>query len=293
MKKKEYTPGPSPAHVPPSVQKGTEQMGGDVMLFDANEMQEIKVIPAHQAPLSCIAMNNEGTLLATASEKGTVIRVFALPSAQKLYQFRRGSMPARIHCMSFNATSTLLCVSSATETIHIFKLSPQAAASNTNTDPASPTQDTDHSLSPDRNVRDRSGSPSASSDANTSLNDISTPDLASTTAARAKNPNWMSLMRRTSQTVSSTFVTRAAGYLPSAVTEIWEPARDFAWVRTPRSKTGAPVKSVVAMSSGSPQLLVATSEGEFLVYNIDLEKGGEGNLVGQFEYVSRRNEDEG
>jgi len=291
MKKKEYTPGPTPAHVPPSVQKGTEQMGGDAMLFDANEMQEIKVIPAHQAPLSCIAMNNEGTLLATASEKGTVIRVFALPSAQKLYQFRRGSMPARIHCMSFNATSTLLCVSSATETIHIFKLSPQTAATNTHADPTSPAQDTDHSLSassPDRNTRERSGSPSASSDANASLNDISTPDLASTTAPRPKNPNWMSLMRRTSQTVSSTFVSRAAGYLPSAVTEIWEPARDFAWVRTPRSKTGAPMKSVVAMASGSPQLLVATSEGDFLVYNVDLEKGGEGNLVGQHEYVSKR-----
>lgn len=259
------------------------------MLFDANEMQEIKVIPAHQAPLSCIAMNNEGTLLATASEKGTVIRVFALPSAEKLYQFRRGSMPARIHCMSFNATSTLLCVSSATETIHVFKLSPQTAATNTSTDPASPTQDMNHSLSAspsDRNVRERSGSPSASSDANASLNDISTPDLASTTAPRPKNPNWMSLMRRTSQTVSSTFVTRAAGYLPSAVTEIWEPARDFAWVRTPKSKTGAPMKSVVAMASGSPQLLVATSEGDFLVYNVDLEKGGEGNLVGQHEYVN-------
>lgn len=48
------------------------------------------------------------------------------------------------------------------------------------------------------------------------------------------------------------------------------------------------MKSVVAMASGSPQLLVATSEGDFLVYNVDLEKGGEGNLVGQHEYVSKR-----
>jgi hypothetical protein len=41
---------------------------------------------------------------------------------------------------------------------------------------------------------------------------------------------------------------------------------------------GQPVKSVVAMSSGHPQLMVVTSDGQFLVYNIDLERGGEGVL---------------
>ena len=29
------------------------------------------------------------------------------------------------------------------------------------------------------------------------------------------------------------------------------------------------------MSSGRPQLLVVTSEGQFLVFNVDLDKGGE------------------
>ena len=61
--------------------------------------------------------------MATSSEKGTVIRIFSIPDGKKLFQFRRGSMPARIYSMSFNAASTLLCVSSATETVHIFKLS--------------------------------------------------------------------------------------------------------------------------------------------------------------------------
>lgn len=256
------------------------------MLFDANEMQEIKVIPAHQAPLSCIAMNNEGTLLATASEKGTVIRVFAIPSAEKLYQFRRGSMPSRIHCMSFNATSTLLCVSSATETIHIFKLSPQITATDNQS------LDTTSLSDPPRS---RSASPSASSDQNGStnldgLNDsLSAPSRATTRPPT--NPGFMSMMRRTSQNVSTSFVSRAAGYLPTQITEIWEPARDFAWVKIPRSRAsgaggggggGQAVRSVVAMAGSSPQVMVATSEGEFLVYNVDLEKGGEGALVRQY-----------
>ena len=41
------------------------------------------------------------------------------------------------------------------------------------------------------------------------------------------------------------------------------------------------MRSVVAMSSQSPHVMVATSEGAFLVYGIDMEKGGEGWLVRQ------------
>ncbi|GAB7350652.1 hypothetical protein MBLNU459_g1219t1 [Dothideomycetes sp. NU459] len=278
MRKKEYLQQPTPTHVPPSGQRVTEPMGGDVMLFDANDMQEIKVIPAHQAPLSCIAMNTEGTLLATASEKGTVIRVFALPSAQKLYQFRRGSMPARIHCMSFNATSTLLCVSSATETVHIFRLSPQDAV---------PDSASDGGLSSPRmgqpySTRDRSISPGGGGDSpDASSLSANTLDASAADNRGLRNPGFMSMVRRTSQNVSTSLVSRAAGYLPSAVTEIWEPARDFAWVKIPKARNGNPVKSVVAMAGGAPEVMVATSEGDFLVYNIDLEKGGEGTLVRQ------------
>ena len=53
--------------------------------------------------------------------------MFSIPNAQKLYQFRRGSYPARIHSISFNLVSSLLCVSSDTETVHIFKLGGNAS----------------------------------------------------------------------------------------------------------------------------------------------------------------------
>lgn len=81
------------------------------------------IIQAHKAPVANLSLNSTGTLLATASDKGTVIRVFSLPNGDKLHEFRRGSYPAKIYSISFNAVSTLLCVSSDTETVHIFKLS--------------------------------------------------------------------------------------------------------------------------------------------------------------------------
>lgn len=68
-------------------------------------------------------------MLATASDKGTVIRIWSIPGAEKLYQFRRGTREAKIYSINFNAMSTLLAVSSAHDTVHIFKLGPQKSGS--------------------------------------------------------------------------------------------------------------------------------------------------------------------
>jgi autophagy-related protein 18 len=68
-------------------------------------------------------------MLATASDKGTVIRVWSIPGAEKLYQFRRGTREARIHSINFNVVSSLLAVSSAHDTVHIFKLGPHKPSS--------------------------------------------------------------------------------------------------------------------------------------------------------------------
>lgn len=98
-------------------------------------------------------------------------------------------------------------------------------------------------------------------------------------------------------------------YLPQTVTEMWEPLRDFAYIKIPKASSGpsqnkggasaggssgpsnlgfsnGPLRSVVAMSSSSPQVMVVTSDGGFYVFNIDMEQGGEGYLVRQFSYVS-------
>ncbi|QIW98941.1 hypothetical protein AMS68_004459 [Peltaster fructicola] len=257
------------SHVPKAVSK--ENISGDVLIYDLNKMEEMTVVTAHQTAVSCLALSNDGRLLATASEKGTVIRIFSIPDGKKLYQFRRGSMPSRILSMSFNAASTLLCVSSATETVHIFRLAPPGqtvkpkASSAAASSPPPP--------------RQGSVSPSTSDDPSDSIMPDEEEENSSKTV---RSSNFMSMVRRTSQNVSNTLVSRAAGYLPSSVTEIWEPQRDFAWVRVPRGPSGASQKSVVAMGNQSPSIMVATNEGDFFVYSIDLEHGGEGTLVRQY-----------
>uniref|UniRef100_A0A8C2SHF7 WD repeat domain phosphoinositide-interacting protein 1 n=1 Tax=Capra hircus TaxID=9925 RepID=A0A8C2SHF7_CAPHI len=80
-------------------------------------------IAAHEGTLAAIAFNSSGSRLASASEKGTVIRVFSVPDGQKLYEFRRGMKRyVTISSLAFSMDSQFLCASSNTETVHIFKL---------------------------------------------------------------------------------------------------------------------------------------------------------------------------
>jgi hypothetical protein len=46
------------------------------------------------------------------------------------------------------------------------------------------------------------------------------------------------------------------------------------------------MRSVVAMSSNTPEVMVVTSDGSFFLFGIDLSKGGEGTLMKQYSYVS-------
>lgn len=81
------------------------------------------MIPAHDSPLAALAFSPNGLKIATASEKGTVIRVFGVADGAKLYEFRRGvKRCVAISCLAFSMCSQYLGCSSNTETVHIFKL---------------------------------------------------------------------------------------------------------------------------------------------------------------------------
>jgi len=97
-------------------------ISGDLVIYDAIQMQKVCIISAHKSPLSCVQFNYSGKMIATASDKGTVIRVYSSQVGDLLYQFRRGTYSANIYSISFNLSDTFLCVSSGSETVHIFKL---------------------------------------------------------------------------------------------------------------------------------------------------------------------------
>lgn len=298
-----------PSHAPP-LPTYIAPTSGDVLIFDSITLKAVNVIEAHRSPLSCIAVNSEGTLLATASETGTIIRVFTVPKGQKLYQFRRGTYPSTIYSMSFNLSSTLLCVSSTSDTVHIFRLGgPNHGASSAavagEAPGASPGQDSMGSPRRDRRSRSRSydsgnESPGSGSEANDIAGSPSPKDRTSA-VNRRQSGSFSNILRRSSQLMGRSVAGVVGSYLPQTVTEMWEPARDFAFIKIPKSSltrqssgpsassslpaSGEPLRSVVAMSSSSPQVMVVTSDGKFYVYNINMETGGEGYLVRQYSIL--------
>ncbi|KAJ2745276.1 autophagy protein [Coemansia sp. BCRC 34301] len=283
---------PTKPGAPPEIPATT-----DVMVFDANACEAINIIQAHKSPISSLAMNREGTMLATASDKGTVIRVFALPSAQKIAQFRRGAYPAKIHSITFNATSTLLLVSSDTDTVHIFRI---ADGRNKKTGkgvaggmPAS--APLHHSDSYASSITSMTADADSISDSVTVADGAgrfgdmqrghgSSSSSRAANGARGSNGNrgqapFEGMLRKASWKglVNSKFVGKAAQLMPDMLSEMWEPSRDFAFLKLPKSN----IQSITAMSSSAPQIMVVTSDGYFYQYSIDLDKGGECVLLKQ------------
>ncbi|KAF3203077.1 autophagy protein [Orbilia oligospora] len=265
---------PSPFAPPSSTTSTTAVAGvsgsGDVIVYDASTLKTIGMISAHKSPISALALSSDGMYLATASDTGTIIRVFSLPLGTKMFQFRRGTYPSKIYSMAFNLASTMLCVSSATETVHIFRLVDPNTASSAMDTSASQI----HAAS---GLRPRSGSSGGSNGSNT---DLPGAPFDANADGKRRSTSFASLIRRSSQSIGKSVVGAVGGYLPQAVTEMWEPQRDFAFVRLP-----AATKSVVALSSNSPQIMVVTSDGFFYLYNVDMENGGECILTKKYSLL--------
>ncbi|EFO85485.1 hypothetical protein CRE_23034 [Caenorhabditis remanei] len=96
---------------------------GAVYIFDAINLKSVNTFVAHEGTLACLQFNQEGNMIATASTKGTVIRVYSVPDGNRLYEFRRGvSRYVTIQSLCFSSDSKFLAACSNVETIHVFKL---------------------------------------------------------------------------------------------------------------------------------------------------------------------------
>ncbi|KAJ3485957.1 hypothetical protein NLI96_g4575 [Meripilus lineatus] len=268
------SPVPSPASLDKPPSSASSSQAGDVILFSTRSLTVANVIQAHKSPISFLSINSTGTLLATASDKGTVIRVWSIPGAEKLYQFRRGTREAKIYSINFNAVSTLLAVSSAHDTVHIFKLGLHKGGSVSGSGSGSGVHGSEgDSMGAGGSTRDSEEVSVQGSDGGFEF------------VGKEKH-NISSSLRRRSLHLTKNFTSSVGGYLPNTLTEMWEPSRDFAFLRLPTS--GA--RCIVALSPSLPQVMVISSDGYFYTYHIDLEQGGECSLQKQYGLVDSHDE---
>ncbi|KAJ7668862.1 WD40-repeat-containing domain protein [Mycena rosella] len=251
--------------------------GGDVMVFSTRALAPANALRAHRAPLALLSISASGGMLASASVKGTVIRVFALPSCERVYEFRRGARAARVWSLAFNGAGTLLAAGSDRGTVHVWRVggagSATARSSPSNSSPPSP-------------------SPSSPSNGTHPTNGNRRDDPSSALDAGygafvdgKRGAGGGGSLRRAFRLPA--FSAAAAAVLPAGLTAMWAPARDFAWARLPEaSTTGANERRcVVGLSSTTPHVMVLSSDGYFYAYSIDLERGGECVLVRQYSLL--------
>ncbi|MBA0802540.1 hypothetical protein Gohar_012823, partial [Gossypium harknessii] len=81
-----------------------------------------KFIMAHDSRIVCFALSQEGQLLATASSKGTLVRIFNTVDGSLLQEVRRGADRAEIYSLAFSSNAQWLAVSSDKGTVHVFSL---------------------------------------------------------------------------------------------------------------------------------------------------------------------------
>lgn len=111
------TPTPKPAPAP---------LGPDVPL--GSDKRPVAIIVAHETRLSALALTASGRLLATASQRGTLLRVWDTRSGAKVRELRRGTDRADIYGVAFRGDEREVCVWSDKGTVHVFKLARQGEA---------------------------------------------------------------------------------------------------------------------------------------------------------------------
>jgi hypothetical protein len=101
---------------------------------------------AHESALQSLALTADGTKLATASVKGTVIRIWDVQSATCQQEFRRGVERATITCLAWSWDDAWLACTSDKGTAHVFQVKSDGPASDKGPNAASSTAQQNSSL---------------------------------------------------------------------------------------------------------------------------------------------------
>uniref|UniRef100_A0A0K8UXD7 WD repeat domain phosphoinositide-interacting protein 2 n=1 Tax=Bactrocera latifrons TaxID=174628 RepID=A0A0K8UXD7_BACLA len=219
---------------------------GDLRLYNASKLKPGIVIHAHESRLSALNFSPSGQLLATASERGTVIRVFCVKTGQRVQEFRRGvKRCVRIASLVFSVNSKFLCVTSNTETVHIFKIDEKAVMMPLEAE----------ALKAANAAADKQPEKSSSSSANA---EASGSDVVSS----SPNSGWSDYL---SKAVSSYL-------LPTQVSDVL--AQDRAFATAVLAQPGMRHICGLTYVQKDLKVLIASQEGFLYIHEFDAEQGG-------------------
>lgn len=104
----------------PAHRKGSLQILDISRAVKGAQSSSPAVVGCHQTALVCLSVSANGAKLATASERGTIIRIWDTTSKLLLHELRRGSDYADVYCINFNPSGSLVCCVSDKGTLHVW-----------------------------------------------------------------------------------------------------------------------------------------------------------------------------
>lgn len=101
--------------------KGNVQIEKYIISSKKTNKDEKRIINAHESNVIFLVLNNEGTLLATASEKGQYIRIFNISNGNLLAELKRGKK-SKISSLTFEFKSEIIGYSSEAGKTYIYNI---------------------------------------------------------------------------------------------------------------------------------------------------------------------------
>lgn len=92
--------------------------------LNADSTTTKRIVKAHNSSLRCISLSQDGSLVATASEQGTLIRIFGTKFLDQVAEFRRGMDHAIVFNLAFSPGNRWIAATSDKGTLHIFDIRP-------------------------------------------------------------------------------------------------------------------------------------------------------------------------
>jgi WD40 repeat protein len=217
------------------------------------DISKATIIKAHDADLAQFSLNSDGSRIASASEKGTLIRLWDCHTGDPLKEFRRGTDRAEIYCIAFNTATTFLACSSDKGTIHIFSLNDQTQLNRSS-------EETIISSRDDKNNKISSDEYRISENITAGMQEAS---------PSANNKGFGLKFLR--EIIPNNFI-------PKYINSVWS----YAQIR------GLDSKSICAFDRDNMRIIVLTADGTFLV--CAFEEGGECQRLSTATFLRSHND---
>ena len=226
------------------------------------DQKKTTLIEAHESALACFALNFDGSRLATASETGTLIRIFDTATGQPLQEVRRGADKAEIYSIAFNQTSQWLACSSDRGTIHIFAIKGAALSGSAAAQlQAGASESKDDGGGSGSAVLGVSGGSSPSHSSASS----GVVSVSSSSQSKKSNP------------------TSSLSFMKSVLPKYFSSEWSFAQFRVPD------VRTIVAFGNEKNSIVIASADGTFYKALFDPDKAGQEAIQDQVHTFTKHN----